>query len=81
MMIYFITEQLDSKKTNILTMVKFNALLIMSLEGQYLARFDAPITGWTHEMLCSINMLFESAWTCCGVDAYLGNELVGSSKV
>ncbi len=81
MMIHFITEELSSKEPNILTDVKFNALLIMSLEGQYLARFDAPTTGWTHQSLCNINMLFESAWAYCGVDAYLGNQWVGSSEV
>ena len=80
-MITFVTDQLSPKEPDILTAVKFNTLLIMSLEGQYLARFDAPITGWTHQTLCNMNTLFESAWACCGVDAYLGNQWVGSSEV
>ncbi|MGR6831174.1 hypothetical protein [Aliivibrio wodanis] len=80
-MITFVTDQLSPKEPDILTTVKFNSLLIMSLEGQYLARFHAPITGWTHQALCNMNTLFESAWAYCGVDAYLGNQWVGSSEV
>ncbi|MUK94689.1 hypothetical protein GNP80_19965 [Aliivibrio fischeri] len=57
--------------------VRFKALLLLSSEGQYLARFDAPKTGWTHQILCNINTLFNNAWHYCGVDAYLGELQVG----
>lgn len=79
-MICFITNQLNDEK-DILTPVMTRPLLILSTEGQLLARFDSPATGWTHHALCQMNIVFEPAWSFCGADAYLGEQWVGSSEV
>lgn len=59
--------------------VRSTSLLIMSLEGQYLARFDAPKTGWTYSLLCDVQRSFLPEWAFCGFDAYLGDHCIGHS--
>ncbi len=79
-MLTFITDQ-QRNEPDILSPVKHCSLFLLSLEGQFLARYEAPHTGWTHQALCQMNTLFEPAWTYCGVDAFLGEQWVGSTEI
>lgn len=72
-MFHFTTNQNDT-----LTPLMTRPLLILSPEGQFLARYDAPSIGWTYLALCQMNTVFEPAWSFCGADAFLGDEKIGS---
>ncbi|MEZ8862550.1 hypothetical protein [Vibrio sp. 10N.247.311.51] len=80
-MITFITGRLNGHEPDFLTAVKTNTLCLISMDGQLLATRDAPLSGWTHESLCQTNELAQSEWAFCGVDAYLGDQWVGSSEI
>lgn len=79
-MIHFITD-VRHNEPDILTPVKNNTLLIVSIEGQLLGRFDAPKEGWTHNSLCDLNTSFPEQWLFCGADALLGEVWIGSTEV
>lgn len=80
-MIKFITDIRSSNEPDILTPVKHLALLIVSIEGQYLGKYEAPKNGWTHERLCALSETFPLQWAACGADALLGDQFVGSSEI
>ncbi|MGR5178869.1 hypothetical protein [Vibrio mediterranei] len=80
-MITFITDIRKDDEPDILTAVKHEALLIVSIEGQLLNRFEAPMLGWSHESLCALSDTFPKQWSVCGADALLGEQWVGSSEV
>ncbi|MBE8574117.1 hypothetical protein [Vibrio sp. OPT18] len=75
-MLTFVTDR-TKNKPDILTPVKNRPLFLLSLEGQFLARYEAPNGGWTHQALSQMNTLFEPAWHYCGVDAFIGEQWVG----
>ncbi|BEI26555.1 hypothetical protein [Vibrio fluvialis] len=77
----FVTDQLNSNETDILTPNKHKTLLIVSLDNQLLERFDAPETGWTHTKLVELSHQFPSEWNICGAEALLGEQWVGSTEV
>lgn len=80
-MIKFITDIRSSNEPDILTPVKHEALMIVSIDGQYLGKFEAPKTGWSHERLCALSDQFPRQWATCGADALLGEQFVGSSEI
>lgn len=80
-MIKFITDICQEKEPDILTPVKDKTLLVVSLEGQLLGRYEAPEGGWTHEKLCSLNNIFPEQWQFCGADALIDDQFVGSTEI
>lgn len=79
-MLKFITD-VQSNEPDILSEVAHEKLLIMSIEGQFLASYDAPKKGWTHDVLLKMSQLFPTQWNFCGADAYLSDKWVGSTEV
>ncbi|AUI88858.1 hypothetical protein BS333_21020 (plasmid) [Vibrio azureus] len=80
-MIRFITDIKSPQEPDILTPNRFNQLLIVSLEGQLLATYNAPMNGWTHDVLVRLSRLFPQQWGYCGADALLGDQFVGSTEI
>lgn len=80
-MIRFITDIQSQQEPDILTPNRFNRLLIVSLEGQLLAGYNAPMSGWTHDVLVRLSRLFPQQWEYCGADALLGDQFVGSTEI
>lgn len=77
-MITFITDQRPGEP-DILAPVKFSDLLILDLDGRSLASVAAPVGGWTHEILsrqCA-NLVDDAN----GVEAFLGDQWVGSTEI
>ncbi|MCG3741167.1 MULTISPECIES: hypothetical protein [Gammaproteobacteria] len=79
-MINFIFQCLNKPEYEVPAYAKKAPLYLLSLDGQLLAKHDAPDTGWTCESLINTNQKAEPAWNFCGVDAYLGELWVGSSE-
>jgi hypothetical protein len=79
-MIKFITD-ICNKEPDILTPVKNNTLLIVSVDGQLLGRYEPPKGGWSHKRLCDLNAIFPQEWLFCGADALLGEQWIGSTEV
>lgn len=80
-MITFITDIQHEREPDILTPVKHLALLIVSIDGQLLGRFDAPNGGWSHALLNALSDQFPAQWSTIGADALLGELWVGSSEI
>lgn len=80
-MIKFITDVRNENEPDILTKVTAQQLLIVSLEGQFLASYCAPSSGWTHELLVRLSHYFPSQWNFCGADALIGEQFVGSTEI
>ena len=80
-MLTFITDIKSESEPDILTVNQHKPLLIVSLEGQYLARFNPPNSGWTHQELLLLARSFPDVWDFCGADALLGEQFVGSTEV
>ncbi|OEF63577.1 hypothetical protein OAA_13915 [Vibrio cyclitrophicus 1F175] len=80
-MIKFITDIKHPDEPDILTPYKRKPLLIISLEGQLLQRFEPPLDGWTHDALCAVNESCSSSINDLGADAFLGKQWVGSTEV
>jgi hypothetical protein len=79
-MLKFITDQ-RGNEPDILSAIKNERLMIVSIENQLLATYDAPKDGWTHELLELMADEFPKQWSFCGADALIGNEWVGSTEV
>ncbi|EKA5635821.1 hypothetical protein OKZ62_001725 [Vibrio navarrensis] len=77
---YFITDIQSEKETDILTGNQLKRLIVVSLEGQLLATYEAPTQGWTHESLVELSDDFPPQWNVCGADAFLGEQIVGSTE-
>lgn len=77
----FITD-INKNEPDLLLNNVFNPLIIMSLEGQFLARFEAPKkVGWCHESLETLVDDFPSEWLECGANAYINDVFVGSTEI
>ena len=80
-MLHFITDIRSDKEPDILTPNRFKRLLIVSLEGQLLASYESPSTGWSHELLVKLSQFVPNQWDFCGADALLGEQFVGSTEI
>lgn len=80
-MIHFITDIQHEREPDILAHKPTERLLIISLEHQLLASYNAPKDGWTHEILIRLSRYFCSQWNFCGCDAIIGELWVGSTEV
>ncbi len=80
-MLKFITDIQNKKEKDILSSCRFKRLMIVSLDGQYLASYDAPKNGWTHDVLVDLADCFPHEWGVCGADALLGDSFVGSTEI
>jgi hypothetical protein len=80
-MLNFITDICHNNEPDILAPVKHKPLLIVSIDGQLLGRYEAPKEGWTHKLLCELNAIFPKEWRFCGADALLGEQWIGSTEV
>ena len=56
-------------------------LLIISEDGQQINRIDAPTHGWDHHQLCMTNITQHYSLTEIPVDAFLGDQKIGSSTL
>ena len=56
-------------------------LLIISEDGQLINRIDAPTHGWDHHQLCMTNITQHYSLTEIPVDAFLGDQKIGSSTL
>ena len=81
MMLTFITDRRNESEPDLLTNNRQNTLLIVSLEGQWLAQFEPPATGWTHQALNELVPSFPLEWDFCGADALLCEKWIGSTEV
>ena len=56
-------------------------LLIISEDGQLINRIDAPTHGWDHHQLCMTDTTQYHSSVDIAVDAFLGDQKIGSSNV
>lgn len=80
-MFTFITDVQSESEPDILAINQHKPLLIVSLEGQWLARYNPPSSGWTHRKLNSLAHSFPDQWDFCGADALLGDSWAGSTEI
>lgn len=80
-MIKFITDIQHKDEPDLLSNVSNKRLMIVSIEGQLLATYNAPTIGWTHELLVRLTRYFPSEWGYCGAEALLGEQWVGSTEI
>jgi len=76
-MFTFITNNHNACEPDILTINQHKPLLIVSLEGQWLARYNPPSSGWTQQTLQLLSHSFPEQWAFCGAEALLGEHPVG----
>ncbi|WP_305372790.1 hypothetical protein [Photobacterium leiognathi] len=79
-MLKFITN-IEKGEPDILSSEAEKPLMILSLEGQLLARYEPPVNGWTHDRLTQLASEFPHQWDYCGADALLGESFVGSTEI
>ena len=79
-MLKFITN-IENGEPDILSSVAEKSLMILSLDGQLLARYEPPLDGWTHDRLTQLASKFPHQWNYCGADALLGESFVGSTEI
>ena len=80
-MIDFITDRMSHSEPDILYSVRYERLLIISLEGQLLGSYQPPVDGWTHSSLVELLKCFPEEWDICGADAVVGEQWVGSTEI
>lgn len=80
-MLTFVTDIQTTHEPDILATVKDKPLLLLTIDGQLLARYEAPQGGWTHLALCRMNRFIMPAWSELNIDAFLGEQWVGSSEI
>ncbi|MFA0356895.1 hypothetical protein AB4525_08250 [Vibrio breoganii] len=81
MTLTFITDAVNPNEPDLLAGNQHETLLIVSLEGQLLARYEPPTSGWSHERLCDLTDSFPQQWEFCGADALIGQCFVGSTEI
>lgn len=64
-MLKFITDIQNENEPDLLNNREFKTLMIVSLEGQLLGKYDAPEKGWTHSVLVELSHTFPSQWNVC----------------
>lgn len=80
-MLKFITDIKNKNEPDFLNKREFKTLMIVSLEGQLLGRYDAPEKGWTYRVLIELSHTFPPQWSVCGADALIGEQFVGSTEI
>lgn len=77
----FVTDRRPGEN-DILAGINSLPLLIVSLDGGFIERIDAPVSGWTHELLVHAGEeLAKREVLAEGADAFLGEHWVGSTEV
>lgn len=79
MSIVIVTDQ-QGLEPDILTPVKFEPLVVRTLEGREVCRRNAPFGGWSHKkLLTAVGSL--GADLNDGADAFLGDQWIGGTEV
>lgn len=80
-MITYITD-IRENEPDILKNCLHNPLVIIDENNVELERFEQPINGWTHQLLEKTNSILMSKYdNNMLLEAYLGNQWIGSTEV
>ena len=78
-----VTRPINASEPDLLLGHDFETLLFTDLDKNLIKKIEAPITGWSHELLEDELKSISDDVQRCGWDAYLGSlsHWIGSSEV